>query len=61
MQRFQIHLSKNFNAEITIEADSEQIARSYVQMLPDSHFEWHSALPTKIELVETIHADNPEE
>ena len=60
MKRYQIHLSKHFNTEITVEAESEQIARSYVQALPDSHFDWHSDLPIKIELVEPIHTDDPE-
>lgn len=60
MKRFQIHITKQFSAEVTIEAESEQIARSYVLSRPDSHFHWHGDLPITIELVEPIHTDDPE-
>jgi len=60
MKRFQIHVSKEFRAEVIVDTDSEQLARSYVLSLPDDALRWHSDLPTKIEHADTIDG-NPEE
>lgn len=57
MQRFQIHVSKEFRSEIIIAAESEQIARSYVLSLPDDALSWHSDLPTKIEHADKLDID----
>lgn len=60
MKRFQIHVTKQFIAEVAIEAESEQIARSFVLSRPDSHFRWCGDQPIAIVLVEPIHTDDPE-
>lgn len=65
MKRYQIHLTKTIDAEITIEADSERVARDYALSRPHSHFHWRDSGPQKITHVEEIAVfevtDNPQE
>lgn len=61
MKRFQIHVSKEFKAEIIVEAESEYLARKWVLELPNDQLHWTSKQPTKLEHVDQIHMDDPEE
>lgn len=54
MKRFQIHVTKQFRAEIIVEAESEQLARGYVLSLTNEQLNWTSDAPTKLEHVDEI-------
>ena len=60
MQRFQIHVSKQFKAEVVVMAESEQLARQYVLSLPNEALKWKSSQPTNLEHVDKLDGD-PEE
>ena len=59
MKRFIIHVTKTFYADITIEAESEQIARNYVINLTDGQFNWHGADQPTITMIDRL-GDYPE-
>jgi|GEM_PF-4140220 len=60
MKRFQIHVTKQFRAEVIVEAESEQLARGYVLSLENDQLKWTSDAPTKLEHVDQLDG-NPEE
>lgn len=65
MKRYQIHLTKTVDAEITVEADSEHIARNYALSLPHNRLVWSETTRPQIVHVEEIAVfafdDNPGE
>lgn len=59
MKRYQIHLRRALLCTIHVDAESENIARQYVNKLDDQLIEWEVELPKQIVGIDTI--DNPEE
>lgn len=59
MPRYQVHLRRALLATLTIDAQSESMARTYVNSLAATDVEWEVELPKQIVGVDVI--DNPEE
>lgn len=65
MNRYQIHLTKTIETEITVETENEQIARNYALSRPHEHFMWRIPRDAKIVHLDVLdvvdHDDNPGE
>lgn len=59
MQRFQFHLRRALLATVTIDAESEHLARQFLKKMTDKDLEWEVELPKQIIGVDVI--DNSEE
>lgn len=59
MPVFQIHLRRALLSTLTVDAESEHLARQYVNKLSPTLIEWEVELPKQIVGIDII--DNPEE
>lgn len=59
MPVFQIHLRRALLATVTVDAESEHLARQFIKRLTDKDLQWEVELPQQIVGVDII--DNPQE
>lgn len=59
MPVFQIHLRRALLATVTVDAESEHLARQFIKRLTDKDLQWEVELPKQIVGIDKI--DNPEE